>query len=259
VKGADVAGVKLSGPITGFAKGQIIIEKNPAEKPIPTCTSDPIATPENILMTAHMINKAQSLEADYRSTPEAAVDQNGSFTLTTLLPGDYSLDAWLPRDDLFIRSISYPNDKTLAQAAVSKGSTTASFDKLTIKSGDTVQGLSIVIGVGASSVTGMVRTDNNGNSDHARVFLVPAEADTAAQTWRYYETKTDEAGKFTIKHIMPGRYWQIAIPIKDNKPTYGQDIVGRSRLKTDAERKGVQISLSSCQKSTDILLIPPKP
>jgi hypothetical protein len=96
-----------------------------------------------------------------------------------------------------------------------------------------------------------------------RIYLVPAERESAENVLRFFETAVDAGAGFAIDNIAPGRYWMIARLADDGDPAkvkpIRQEPALRLRVLREAEVLKTEISFKLCEQSTDYELpwVPP--
>ena len=188
-------------------------------------------------------------------------DAKGSFTLKNLAPGSYRIDPRPPASGWYVRSIAIGAAQTAAARAASL---VAARDGITLKSGERVSGLTVTIAEGAASFRGRV-TVAEGQSlpPNLRVYLVPAEKESAADVLRFFETRPDPDGSFAMGNIAPGHYWMTARVADESEPApvkpIRQDSALRSQVVKEAEKARNEIQLQPCQRIVDYELRYPPP
>jgi hypothetical protein len=183
-------------------------------------------------------------------------DDKGQFSLRNLQPGRYRIDAYLPDESLYVRSISMP------APAGSKTPVDASQSGISVKSGERVTGLSVVIAEGAASVAGQVTPAREGAAlpDRLTVHIVPAEREQADNPLRFRETAVQPDGSFSISNIAPGKYFLLARTAPDEKDLTAParpaawDAEQRKSLGHEATTIGVSLDLQPCQRAAGFLL-----
>jgi hypothetical protein len=144
----------------------------------------------------------------------------------------------------------------------------ASCDGLTVRSGQRINGVRVVLGEGAASIRGRVVSGKEGASlpDRLRVHLVPAEADSAGDALRYFEAEVQSDGSFKLTNLAPGRYWLLARQLSDEDAKQrivrplAWNATSRVSLRKEAEASNIAIDLKACQRVADYQLryVPPK-
>ena len=187
-------------------------------------------------------------------------DANGAFILKNLQRGSYRIDPRAPASGWYIRSI------TLGPAMAAKSSSsTVARDGVTVKSGERVSGLTVTITEGAASLRGRVSVAEGQRLPRdLRVYLLPAERESAENVLRFFEARAESDGSFAIGNIAPGRYWLLGRAGDESDPTkvkvIRQDSALRSQVLKEAEGAKNEVSLQPCQRMLDYdLLFPPAP
>jgi hypothetical protein len=85
-----------------------------------------------------------------------------------------------------------------------------------------------------------------------RVHLVPVERERIEDVLRYAETLTGDNGAFRLRNLAPGKYWVLALPVKDDSPEStppaALDPAARLRLRRAAEAANRVLELQPCQR-----------
>jgi hypothetical protein len=88
-----------------------------------------------------------------------------------------------------------------------------------------------------------------------RVYLVPAERESAENVLRFFESATDTSAGFAIDNIAPGRYWLIARAPDDADPSklksIRQEPALRARVLREAEALKKEIAFKPCEQTSD--------
>lgn len=270
VRGSDVTGLELKLEALGSLAGNVTLDPPPKID----CTRQRNSVLEEIILTARRDEKEQtddSFLSFIRRMP-ASPNNKGEFKLNNLRRGNHRLDIQLPAEDWYVRAITAPapaaTATTAAKAATqSKTSLPGAF---TLKQGERITNLSVLIGQGAANLRGRVVAASDGVNLPARlrVHLVPIEQERAAEVLRYAEAAVESDGRFALPHIAPGRYWLIARAERakenddeEHRPA-ALDASERDRLRREAESAGAKIELQPCQRLADYVLnygaTPPK-
>lgn len=184
-----------------------------------------------------------------------APDGKGEFTLKGLAAGRYQIKADLPDDGWYISAITQP----LSGSA----KTLDTFRKgITVKSGEMLSGVEVVISEGAASLNGRVVAANEVSSlpSWLRVHLVPAEVSAVDFVSRYAETMIRAGGLFEFKHIAAGKYQLYARQVAEKEandeeaPPLAWDAVERTKLRREAAAAKNEIELKPCQRAKDQVL-----
>lgn len=252
VKSADVTGLSLRMAAYAAISGRVIIE---APKPGEAKCKNASPSVEEILLNAQSDLRNQRtlnfvLGENDEARDRSAPNEKGEFTLAALEPDGYRIEANLPGENWFIRSI------TLPATGSAKTKTDAARSPINVKSGEKVSGVEITIAEGAASLSGRLEAKDTAKSpNRARVHLIPAEATAIDDVLRYRETVVEKNGSFDFKHIAPGKYRLLARSIseteKDNSRPAAFDSTERLKLKKEAEAAPNEFELTSCQRVTN--------
>lgn len=256
VRGADVTGINLRMIAYGSLGGRVIVEPaKPAPADAPKCEGNsPLSVEEILLQPQSELRNPRSLNALLAENDEAddraAPNEKGEFTLLNLEPDAYRIEADLPGDHWFVRSM------TLPASGAAKTKTDVARSPINLKAGEKVSGVEITIAPGAAGLAGRVTTKEGRNlPNRLRVYLVPAEPTAADDVLRYREALTESDGSFAFKQIAPGKYRLLARSIPDtekDKPRPAAfDATERLKLRKDAEAANNELELKPCQRVKD--------
>jgi len=125
-----------------------------------------------------------------------------------------------------------------------------------IKTGESLSGISIMVGQDAAVLRGRVATGGTAIREGTRVYLVPVERELANNVLRYSETFVKSDGSFALESLAPGRYLifsRIEAPTEpDTLPRpIAWDVAARAKLRRDAEAANTIIELKPCQQVVD--------
>jgi hypothetical protein len=207
VRGADVNGIELKLMKLGSISGRVVIEAPKAE--CKTATQFKI---EEALVELKRDDKSPGLLALglFQQTPDtflgsAEPEKDGSFTVKSLEAGRYRINTDLPDESWYVRAIT--------QAATPRTPklptlTDVSRAGVTLKQGEKISGIEIIIAQGAASLGGQVVPASEGAQlpKRLRVHLIPAEEAAADDLLRYAESPVRGDGSFEFKHMAPGKY-----------------------------------------------------
>jgi len=256
VKGQDVMGLEIPvaplGVIDGIAKLELL--RDPSQKA--KCEATRPALLEEVLIISRRDEKddKEPLPRNSRLPKHTAPTSTGEFALANLEPGRYHIETQLPAETWYVRSL------TLPAANATSPPIAAAHTGIAIKSGGHIT-VNLTLTEGAASLSGRVTPATTGARlpDHLRVFLVPAEKESADDALRFFEGAAQSDGAFAINHIAPGRYFVIARAIDDE--TYANpvrpvawDEVERKRLRQEATAANIVIEPQSCQRVIDYAL-----
>jgi hypothetical protein len=260
VRGADVTGIQLSLIPDGSISGTAILERAQAEDVKSRCESARELAPEELLVISRRDHKDAAKDTarpgDPVSGSRVPPDDKGQFILRNLQPGRYRIDTYLPEESWYVRSIIMP------APARSKTPVDASQIGISVKAGERVSGLTVIIAEGAASVAGQVTPAREGAALPARlkVHIVPAEREQADNPLRFKETTVRPDGSFSLSNIAPGKYLLLARPAPaENDLTASArpaawDAEQRKSLGQEATAAGVSLDLQPCQRAAGFSL-----
>ena len=258
IQGADITGINLTVAPLPSISGHLVLESNPPAD----CVKRRATAPLETVISARRWNQptrraakgaapATTDEAPlmYTSqTPSSAPDTKGDFLLRNLHSGSYRVNVQLPSSGWYLRSMTLGSNLRTADGSLSG-------EGIAIKN-QSVSGLTITISEGAASVRGHVSAAE-GQSVPAglRIYLVPAEKESAKDALRYFESPVDGEGNFAFGNLAPGHYW-IAARVNDESNaievrSLRDDATLRSTVLHDAEASRKEIMLQRCQRIID--------
>ena len=258
VQGADITGINLTLAPLGAIEGRLVLEDDPK---VNCARRREAARLETIVFGRRYEPEAKpAAKSAAPALPEVPIpftnagaesipDPNGGFSLRNLERGSYLIEPRAPSPAWYVRSITLGPVNTAARSNVAR-------DGITLKSGERVSGLNITITEGAASVRGRV-TVSEGQSLPAgmRIFLVPAEKDSAENVLRFFDARPESDGSFVITNIAPGRYWLLGRVADESDPSKVKRIRQNSTLRLqvlkEAESLKNEITLQPCQRLTD--------
>ena len=253
VRGGDVTGVELTLAQLASIAG--------------TITLDPIKPEDKCDQRGSQL--IETIFAARRDDPRKSVSQRmtmlaglggtlnakGEFTARNLDAGRYRFEIKLPTEAWYVRVINLP--AAVAASAASKPNPWQG--TVTVKSGQQVSGVSIIVGQDAASLRGRVTVTPEGTAFPAdlHVHLVPADREQANDVLRYSETMVMSDGSFAFSNIAPGRYF-IVSRVEPGAETAGTsprpsawDPTARAKLRQEAETGKVVVDLKPCQRLRD--------
>ena len=257
VKGADVRGIDLRLVPFASASGKVSMGPAPAPRGQPECKGTrPGLAQEAVVWASRDEKKNDTVKPAFppelfdESEPTAP-NENGEFSLQGLAPGHYRFGATLPNEAVYVSAISMkaPSGKAIDIAA----------SGASLKSGDQLAGISIILAEGASALRGRVvsSAEKAKLPSGLRVHLVPAEPAHANDVLRFAEAEVKSDGTFALTNIPPGRYRIVAIAVKDRGSLpVAWDADERASLHRRAEESGGApvVELKPCQRSSDYLI-----
>lgn len=297
VRGADITGLQLVLAQLGTISGRLFLEAPPASpQPAPTCEEKPKGQDvrqgalEETIITARLDEKLQERARwTLPRLPDSQPRSDGEFLFGSLQPGRYRLDARLPDERWYVRSITAGGEaRTKAPAAARSSNAAArpsgnreasaasqatraagagdafsSDGGIRIGQGTQVTGIRIAVASGAAKLSGRVLASTEGGAlpPRLRLYLVPREPERANDPLRFAETDFRRDGTFTLANLAPGRYWLLARPAPEPDPNettpplpLAWNAEARADLRRQAEAARQEIELQPCQQTTDINL-----
>lgn len=267
VRGGDVTGVELTLTQLGSIAGTIMLDPI---KPEDKCDQRGSQIIETVFVTRrddpkNSANQIATMLAGLGGTLNA----KGEFSARNLDAGRYRFEIKLPTSAWYVRAIKLPtavgvtNSQAAPPPAASKPNQNYRWQgTVTIKSGQQVSGVSIIVGQDAASLRGRVTVAPEGTAFPAdlHVHLVPADPEQANDVLRYSETMIASDGSFAFSNIAPGRYF-IVSRVEPSTETPGTsprpsawNPTARAKLKQEAEATKVVVDLKPCQRLTDYAL-----
>jgi hypothetical protein len=197
------------------------------------------------------------------------LNAKGEFIARNLDAGRFRFEIKLPTEAWYVRAINLPaavavTNQQPAQAAPPPAASKPNpwQGTVTIKSGQQVSGVSIIVGQDAAGLRGRVTVTPDGTAFPAdlHVHLVPADREQANDVLRYSETMIMSDGSFAFSNIAPGRYF-IVSRVEPGAETPGTsprstawDSIARAKLRQEAEAAKVVVDLKPCQRLRDYAL-----
>jgi hypothetical protein len=234
VRGADVAGVRLAVEPLGVVSGSVVLP--PPAKTDP-CGASPSRSVEEIVLALTRAEAAFRPSSELSAERLVQPDSDGAFAAKELDAGTYCVSVRLPDPALYVAAIVREAEK----GKTPKPSDVAG-EGVALAAGKAISGLRVVIARGAAALSGRVIAMPTGTP--ARVALVPAEPESAADALRYFEIETDAAGDFAFENLPPGRYYVAA---HASRATRVLDAAARAALRRDAAA-GREVGLLPCQR-----------
>jgi hypothetical protein len=257
VRGADLSGIELKLLKLGSISGRVVVESS---KPERACKTAQQFTVEEALIELKRYDKEPGVLSSGMlqmraglSLDGAAPDKDGGFTQKNLEAGRYWIEPELPDDNWYVRAItqaSSPKPVDLSRVGV------------TLKQGEKLSGVEIIIVEGAATLSGKI-VPTSGSAQlpkNLRVHLIPAEAPAADDLLRYAETPARDDGSFEFKHLAPGKYLlharQLAVKeaSDDQARPIAWDTVERAKLRREAAVAKNEVELQSCQRVKELVL-----
>jgi hypothetical protein len=196
------------------------------------------------------------------------LNAKGEFSARNLDAGRYRFEIKLPTEAWYVRAINLPAAVAVTNQQPSPAAPPSAASKpnqsypwqgtVTIKSGQQVSGVSIIVGQDAASLRGRVTVTPEGTAFPAdlHVHLVPADREQANDVLRYSETTIMSDGSFAFSNIAPGRYFIVSRvePGTETPRSSAWDPTARAKLRQEAEAGKVVVDLKPCQRLRDYAL-----
>jgi hypothetical protein len=259
VRGGDVTGIELRLTLLGSLAGTIKLEPIKQEDKCDKRQSQIIETVLRVPLDDPKRALNRSPAAIYSGLGQ--LNEKGEFVLRNLTASRYRLEIKLATESWYVRAIDLP---AAARAGESKsptaqpGATNSSGWQgvVTLKTGEILSGLSIMVGQDAAGLRGRLATGGTAIREGTRVYLVPAERELANNVLRYSETFVKSDGSFALENLAPGRYFilsRVEAPIDpDTLPRpIAWDAAARAKLRREAEAANTIIELKPCQQVVD--------
>jgi hypothetical protein len=256
VRGADLNGIELKLLKLGSVSGRVVIEAPKAEC---KAASDQFKV-EETLIELNRDDRTPGVFASGLFPMEAGAyldgatpEKDGGFTVKNVETGRYRIGADLPDENWYVRAIT--------QAATPKP-IDVSRAGVTLKQGEKISGIELIIAQGAASLSGRVVPSHEGAQlpKRLRVHLVPAETAAADDLLRYAESPVKGDGSFEFKHIAPGKYLLHARQSSEKETNDNQsrplawDAVERAKLRREAAAAKNEIELKTCERVKEHVL-----
>jgi carboxypeptidase family protein len=261
VRGADVSGIELTTKPLGSISGRVALEESKA----PECQGKrrPVFG-ETLITPWHNeknVAKDQPQFAWSLGSPTMP-DKQGDFILRNLAPGQYQFNTRPFAKYWYLHSISLRSSAAPgAKAAQASRPIDAARNWTTLKPGERLSGLTIMLAEGAASLKGHIKVAEGQRSPPKLfVYLVPAEPEKAEDVLRFFASLVDADGSFALNNLPPGRYWAIAKGVAENESNVlsrlrlPDDSQVRAKLRQQAEAAKTETDLKPCQNVTDYQL-----
>src|SRR5215510_6355666 len=251
VNGRDVPGVDLTLAPDAAIEGTVAIEKvSSAEK----CVNPRESYLEEIIVRAKRDDAGEKTDPPYSfysAMNFIGLNDKGVFAIRNLRPGRHRIDIQLPGENWFLKAMTM----TGATPAIDPR------NGVTLKSGDRVTGLTIILATGAAGLKGKIISGGNaGLPSRLRAHLVPAEALAKDDLLRFAETPVEGNGAFSFANLAPGKYLITTreipgseAPDEPARPV-AWDAAERVKLRKEAEAAKVEVELKACQRVSDFEL-----
>ena len=249
LRGSDLTGIELRLSPLGSVAGTVTLDPIKPEDKCDKRGSQVIETILKLPLDDPKKAGNQTLTAMFSGLGQ--LNDKGEFTLRNLEAAKYRFDIKLPSDNWYIRAINLP-----ASAAPGGWQGTVA-----IKSGESLSGVSIVVGQDAAILRGRVGPEGSMVREGTHVYLVPVESKEANNVLRYSETFVERDGRFAFTNLAPGRYFIVSrvetLTETDISPRpLVWDAAARTKLRQKAEAAKIEVELKPCQSVVDYSLKP---
>jgi hypothetical protein len=247
LRGTDVPGVTLTVAKQAAIEGRLLFESDPkleCGKREETAGQETVVYGRRYEPEKRPENNAAPAQADV-SLPMSnyvameAGDAKGAFRLRNLPAGSYRIDPRAPGEGWYLRSIS--NHLSIG-------------DSVSVRAGETVSGVTVTFAEGGAAVRGSVATPKGDRlPQSAFVYLLPAEKENAATSFRYFEARLRSDGSFSIDNVAPGEYLIVALRSDNDAPSstaisIRQDLTLRNTVVREAEKLKQKLSVKACER-----------
>jgi hypothetical protein len=258
VRGADVTGIDLALAPLGRISGRVVLETLQADAQSDCNGRKALALQETVL-AARRYEKKETPPSHLSARIFAAPDEKSNFSLNGVGAGAYHLEARLPGDGWYLKSVSSPPAQGSRKSATA--STGQAVVPVSVKAGERIDGLIVTFAEGAATLGGRVTAKEGARlPDDARAYLVPVEEEYANAPWRYGESTIRPDGSFAFTGVAPGRYWIVAGKYQEEISPEGDtyrtawSAASRKTLRQEAEATGQTVEIKPCQRIADYSL-----
>jgi hypothetical protein len=255
VRGADVNGVELKLLKLGSISGRVVIyaAKEGCQ------TADQFRVEESLLALKRE-DQGPTVFDDGLFTEMAGIfwgsatpEKDGSFIAKGLKAGHYRVNANLYDENWYVRAIT----RTTAPKPID-----VSRAGITLKQGEKISGIELMIAQGAASLSGRVVPASEGTQlpKRLRAHLIPVETTATDDLLRYAEAPVRGDGSFEFKHLAPGRYLLHTRQATEKKANDNNarplawDAVERAKLRREAAAAKNEIELKPCERVKEHVL-----
>ena len=277
VRGGDLTGIELRLAPLGSLAGTITLDPI---KPEDKCDKRGSQVIETILKLPPDDPKKVTNRLTWLFSGLGQLNDKGEFSLRNLEAMRYRLDIKLPTESWYLRAINLPATAARTTQATQAGPTATPAQPpattpaaaansspavwqgtVTIKSGDTISGVSIMVGQDAAVLRGRAAPEGAVVREGTHVYLVPVDREQANNVLRYSDAFVKRDGTFAFTNLAPGRYYilsRVEAPTEtDASPRpLAWDAAERSKLRREAESAKSEVELKPCQSMIDYLLKP---
>jgi hypothetical protein len=259
VRGSDVTGIELRLASLGSLAGTITLDPLKQEDQCDKRGSQVIETVLRIPTDDSKKGLNRSLAMLYSGLGQ--LNEKGEFVLRNLAARRYRLDIKLPTESWYVRAINLPAPTQAAEtknpiAKPAAANSSGWQGLVTIKPGENLSGVSIMVGQDAANLRGRQAAMGAAIREGTHVYLVPLEREQANNVLRYGETVVNSDGSFALTNLAPGRYLilsrveTLTDPEASPRPK-AWDAALRAKLRREAEAANTIVELKPCQQLVD--------
>ena len=259
VHGGDVTGIELRLALLGSLAGTVKLEPIEQEGKCDKRESQVIETVLRVPPDDPKKAMNRSPAAMYSGLGQ--LNEKGEFVLRNLTAAKYRLDIKLPTESWYVRAVDLPAAARAVESKTPSAQPAATNSSgwqgvVTIKAGESLSGVSIMVGQDAARLRGRLATGGTAIREVTRVYLVPAEREQANNVLRYSDTLVKSDGSFALGNLAPGRYFILSRVDAPTDPDtlprpIAWDAAARARLRREAEAANTIIELKPCQQVVD--------
>jgi hypothetical protein len=267
VHGGDVTGISLALAPLASIEGHLVMENDPqasCAKRRDTAAQETIILARRYEPETKPAGNATSKTSTPGDVPlsftnfvtESVPDAKRIFTMRNLESGQYRIEPRAPASGWYVRSIATGPTQTVAGR---NASLAVARDGVNLRSGEHLSSLTVTITEGAAGLRGRISVAE-GQHLPARtmVYLVPTERESTENVLRFFETRAEPDGSFTVGNIAPGHYWIIARPMEENESgpakSIRRDPALRAKVLHEAEALQMEIPFKPCEQTADYVL-----
>ena len=246
IRSSNVSGLILNFTKPGEITGRVTLEKMSGNNS--ACQPTRNSLVEEILVNSIIDTPGSRLGLRQRLAP----NNQGDFSVSAVSAGTYRFSTQLPVDFWYLKAVT-----RAAKPAKIDVATTG----ISVKAGDKISGLSLLVAEGAASLQGKIMAELNQKlPSRMRVHAIPTKTREAENLLRYFEVITRDS-TFNFTNLPPGKYWLYVEKYPETetleKSHYfvAWEAKLRVQLRQAAEAAKQLIELSPCQKVKDFGLM----
>jgi hypothetical protein len=264
VRGGDVTGVELQlaplASITGSVNLKAIKPEDKCDKRV----SQVVETIPTLARDEPRKSGNQSL-VSLLAGGLGTLNDKGEFAMRNLEAGRYRFEVKLPTESWYVSAINTPAGAAQGPPPTGPAQTPVANPGpwqgvVTIKSGEKLSGVTVVIGQDAAALKGRLETQG-AIAEGTRVHLIPFEREQANNVLRYSETFVKSDGSFAFTNVAPGHYFMLQrvdplVEVDAPARPISWDPVLRAKLRLEAEKANRIVELKPCERVVDYTLKP---